>query len=466
MTKASMVKIDEFLSNKPSSSARSIKENSDNFKKALESNSFKVNESKVENVSVEKKYEDSQKIMKNELSNFNNKVDKLLKDSKEKTQEELVQVAITVNNYLSQVKDVICENLNITKEELDALIKEYSMSDEDLIEKSGIMELMSKIEKTSDTIMLLMDPQFSNLLTNILNQVKVLTEKLGQDTGFSKEDVLSFVEANKDLLAKLNENPDTKEVSNALEDVKVEAEFEDVIQNENTSKSDQRVYVDKNDVSKENLDSKQVKTEEQSETEINDFKAVNSTSDETNEETNSNNSQANNNSFGTFSENILNKLKDNLNVKLDSKTTEYITKQVLDQIKVDFRQEVTSMELQLNPENLGKINLKVSENNGVVTALIVTQNEMVKGALESQINVLKETLEAQGVKVEAIEVTIASHEFEQNFNDQKEDEGYNQSKRKHKFTIEELDEINGTSFSQEVQEKIMKIQGSTVNYSA
>ena len=51
-----------------------------------------------------------------------------------------------------------------------------------------------------------------------------------------------------------------------------------------------------------------------------------------------------------------------------------------------------------------------------MTAVFTTENEMVRAALESQMVTLKENFAQQGIKVEAVEVTVASHAFEQNLN--------------------------------------------------
>lgn len=81
-------------------------------------------------------------------------------------------------------------------------------------------------------------------------------------------------------------------------------------------------------------------------------------------------------------------------------------------IKVIQKESLQSIEVQLNPENLGKLHITVSARNGVLTAEIATQNEQVKRAVESQMSMLKENLESQGIKVDAVEITVQSHAFE------------------------------------------------------
>lgn len=73
-----------------------------------------------------------------------------------------------------------------------------------------------------------------------------------------------------------------------------------------------------------------------------------------------------------------------------------VVRQVVDAVKVIQKESLQSIEVQLNPENLGKLHITVSARNGVLTAEIATQNEQVKRAVESQMSMLKENLESQG----------------------------------------------------------------------
>ena len=73
--------------------------------------------------------------------------------------------------------------------------------------------------------------------------------------------------------------------------------------------------------------------------------------------------------------------------------SETVMNQILDSISANVNSEMTSLELQLNPESLGKVNVTVSAKEGILTAQIVAQTEIAKEAIESQISVLKETFE-------------------------------------------------------------------------
>lgn len=94
--------------------------------------------------------------------------------------------------------------------------------------------------------------------------------------------------------------------------------------------------------------------------------------------------------------------------------TENIIRQIADYVRIHNTEGISEMELSLNPESLGRIHLQVASREGAITATITAQNETVREALMLQAVVLKEQLNEQGLKVDAVEVTIASHEFERN----------------------------------------------------
>ena len=109
---------------------------------------------------------------------------------------------------------------------------------------------------------------------------------------------------------------------------------------------------------------------------------------------------------------------------------EEIMRQITEQVKIQVKSEATSMELQLNPASLGKVGLHIESKGGVITAQILAQNETVKSAIESQVVTLKEAIEAKGIKIEEVEVTVASHAFEQNLmGDQSSGQNFNSDDR-------------------------------------
>lgn len=102
--------------------------------------------------------------------------------------------------------------------------------------------------------------------------------------------------------------------------------------------------------------------------------------------------------------------------------TQDIMRQIMDYMKIQLNADTTNLEMKLHPASLGTLQVQVQSKAGLITANFVAQNETVKAALESQIVQLKESFAEQGVKVEAIEVTVQSHAFERNL-----DQGRGQS---------------------------------------
>lgn len=85
-----------------------------------------------------------------------------------------------------------------------------------------------------------------------------------------------------------------------------------------------------------------------------------------------------------------------------------IVEQVVRQVRIRVMPETTNMELMLHPASLGRVNLSVSTMaNGVSTAVLTVENQMAKEALESQLIALKQSFDEQGLKVDAVEVTIS-----------------------------------------------------------
>lgn len=144
-----------------------------------------------------------------------------------------------------------------------------------------------------------------------------------------------------------------------------------------------------------------------------------------------------------------------------------ILNQVLDGIKVMTSENMSSMEMQLNPESLGKLSIQVISKNGVVTAQIAAQSEAVKEAVESQIAVLRQNMEEHGVKIEDVEVTVASRGFEQDMNNGNGNGHENHQEHRHADSSHSTLNADIKAVKEEVAEEIIKEQkGSTVSYSA
>lgn len=140
-----------------------------------------------------------------------------------------------------------------------------------------------------------------------------------------------------------------------------------------------------------------------------------------------------------------------------------IIRQVVEAVRVNLSSDHTSMTLQLNPENLGRVQISVIQKNGIMQAQIIAENEAAKNAIEGNLALLQESLDHQELKVESVEVMIASYEFFNQQEQQSNEQNSNQTRRQSNVgSFESVDEV----LEDEVlEDEIMRAQGNSVNYS-
>lgn len=141
-----------------------------------------------------------------------------------------------------------------------------------------------------------------------------------------------------------------------------------------------------------------------------------------------------------------------------------IIRQVVEQIRVNMNQHASSIEMQLYPEHLGRIQINVVSKEGVMTASIVAETEAAKQAIEAGLMNLKEAMEQQNLKVEAIEVMVSTMGFEQNDEQQQSFDEKGSSNPRRKLDLSELQEELPVEDEAEVEK--MKASGSSVSYRA
>ena len=98
---------------------------------------------------------------------------------------------------------------------------------------------------------------------------------------------------------------------------------------------------------------------------------------------------------------------------------------------------------------------------------------MVRAALENQVAELRESMEQSGVRVEAVEVTVGSHEFEKNLEqnarqqERETEEQEKSAKRNRRINLNDLDELSGVMTEEEsLVAQMMAEQGNSVDFSA
>ncbi len=361
---------------------------------------------------------------------------------------------------LQSVQEVVMQQMNLTSEEFEQLLSDQGMSLSDLLQPEQLQRFILMSNGQMDISAVLTDENLAATMNDLMNSIEEL--KADANLGLTDEQL-------KQILMQANSKEDSvnslltsglqeqlSQASNLSGQVtgKTEEDSESSAKKEITqtvnsdSQKDQAATTTNTlDPAKDSLENTQ---DDSRQNDQRDLKAADQ--------------------FQTFIDNLV-KTTQNTPVNFNGNLSQVtdlrdIANQILDRIKLSVTSNQASMEFQLNPEHLGKVNLTVQSKNGIMTAQFVVQNELSKEAIESQLHVLRETLNAQGVKVEAIEVTVSANAFEQNTEqnagNQQEAEKSNSGK---KITLEDA-----LTMSEETDNSIMSSEmigsGSRIDYTA
>ena len=131
-----------------------------------------------------------------------------------------------------------------------------------------------------------------------------------------------------------------------------------------------------------------------------------------------------------------------------------VVEQLVEKIKVNINKDTTTMKMQLAPEHLGKLELEITSKSGVLTAQIKVENATAKEAIESGLQTLIQKFDEQGVKVEAVEVSIANYDMSKENGRDRSSKDYEMDIKKKKRQDKGLvDEISATIILQSYMEQ-------------
>ena len=106
------------------------------------------------------------------------------------------------------------------------------------------------------------------------------------------------------------------------------------------------------------------------------------------------------------------------NVQTPLTTMREIANQIMDYMRSQVKPDMQTLEMQLHPASLGNVQISLVHKDGNITANFACQDEQVRAVLENQMIQLQERFEEQGIKVTSIEVSVGTHGFEQNLEQQ------------------------------------------------
>lgn len=101
--------------------------------------------------------------------------------------------------------------------------------------------------------------------------------------------------------------------------------------------------------------------------------------------------------------------------------------QILNQIKEGTQSQLSkgssSVNIILRPEHLGKVNVNIVSNNGVVSAQFTAQSQQAADALNKNIDTLKQNLIDQGLKISEVSVRVQETSQGETFSDARNFDG-------------------------------------------
>lgn len=147
-----------------------------------------------------------------------------------------------------------------------------------------------------------------------------------------------------------------------------------------------------------------------------------------------------------------------------------IIEQIVRQIRASVTDTTSTMEMQLNPERLGKVLLTISAKEGMMTANFTVQTEEARLALESQMYQLRDTLEQKEIKVEAVSISVSDFSFAQGGGDDADSKNLEQGDGKsRRFQFEDSEEEAQEASDKEaerVRKSVMRDHGGSVDFTA
>lgn len=402
------------------------------------------------------------------------------------------QVSEKMDRFAEDVKDVLKEELGVSEEQIEKAMETLGLSYGDLMNPKQLAVLVMELTGAENTSALLCNSEF----LTVLQSVGTLTENLLKELGVTAEDLTQMIEEAQGMTEELVEQDADTELNNLNASVESEvvnadeasAEAEQAV-NAGQINADAKVN-DASDIETDNAETDAVMLEDETVQDM-DEAAELMQDDEADEKADSgaNKNQTAfsqsgaskdlNTQAGTVAMNqqvsdaVFTQGQESVNGFSSQLDVANIMKQIVEYSKVTLGNSATTMEMQLNPENLGKLYLEITSKNGVVSAHITAQNEAVKEVLESQVVELRQNMNQAGIKIEAVEVTVGSHEFEKNLEQnakQEEKQAEEQekvAKQTRRINLNDLDELSGVMSEEEsLVAQMMAEQGNSVDFTA
>ncbi|MCR5431925.1 MAG: flagellar hook-length control protein FliK [Lachnospiraceae bacterium] len=374
----------------------------------------------------------------------------------EEMRDMMDSINTTAMEAIASLLQRFAEILDVTVDELEGSYEQLDFSFEDMIDVQKLPQLMLNLEKCEDLSQVLCEEAPAQIYTDLkeaLNEmfetVKLTAEEL---TGLVTQEMFANKAAELEILPKGfvklitgNEENTDEVIKTGSNETKQDIPEFTVTRESETNNFEGSKNEENTDLTSELKTSQDTRNTETKKTETND-------------------------GFEEFIKGLENavRISDTKEIPMiDGKPdVREIVMRVVDAIKVNLSPDKTSIELSLSPQSLGKISLTITSKDGTLTARIATENEVTKQAIESQLEVLKETITQQGVRVEAIEVSVSGFTFADSNNAQKGETENDEKKTGAAGRKQVRDGEAGTSVAESAPATEITPEGSTVNFVA
>lgn len=377
-----------------------------------------------------------------------------------------------IADALAQILEQIKQLLGINDEELLAGMESIGIQPQDLFNTDNMAQLLTAIAGEGEAISFVTNEDLYAALQELTMTVENVSSQLLEDTGLTQEELGALLEK---LVQKANPVSEETAQSTSAEQKPM---VTDAVNKETVIVQEEAPVI----IVEENVKPQQTKTPENQQTqnqyeELPENQQENPTEGavkvqpqklehDTHGQEKSNDFNGQQNVVQNFGE----KLNESAQVTAESaasytsENVDSILKQLADFVKIVRDENLTQMELQLHPASLGTVNVSLVTKGGAVTAEFTAQNEAVRAAIESQVSQLVTNLEEQGVKVEAVEVSVASHQMERNLEeDSQNDQSRQEQEERQRVQGMRRSSINFNSFADggEIAEEMQEADDAT-----
>ncbi len=366
--------------------------------------------------------------------------------SEEEPSNDLEGIEEAIVAFAASLVEIVSENFDIEVPEIMDNLEAMDMEVSDLMETSSLASFVAEFSEDTSPIDLLKSPEFTDALVAIND----LTNETLEELGITYDELVKAVslvdnKANVDEVI-LEETEDQLMIKDALKSEIPLSEERDsnvvsIIDNNDVKMSALETIANSVNIKTDSIVKEEVlvNVDEEEDPGVAEITNRPLVSDEETKNVNDDNEEKDNSlNFSDRNQKEVASEKTEKNFHHENVTVEHanlqngealnvetqtikivdlenLVKEITEYIELSAKDNVVqNVTMQLNPEHLGKLLVSVSTVAGEVTTKIVTETEAAKEALMSNLNAMRESLEEQGIKVADVEVTVESHAFEQN----------------------------------------------------